>query len=74
MAWSSAEGLEGAVVVVTGAAGGIGKSVTEAFAASGAVVTAVDVDPAVEAVAGACPATAIKASASTFVTSAATPT
>ena len=55
MAWSSAEGLEGAVVVVTGAAGGIGRSVAEAFAASGALVCAVDVDPAVEAVAGALP-------------------
>ena len=44
MAWSSAEGLESAVVVVTGAAGGIGRSVAEAFAAAGARVCAVDVD------------------------------
>ena len=45
MTWSSAEGLEGAVVLVTGAAGGIGRSVAEAFAAAGARVCALDVDP-----------------------------
>ena len=47
MAWTSTEGLEGAVVVVTGAAHGIGRSVAEAFATAGATVCALDLNPAV---------------------------
>lgn len=46
MAWSVGAGLEGRGVIVTGAAGGIGRAVTEAFAATGARVMAVDVDQA----------------------------
>ena len=46
MPWSVAEGLEGKGVIVTGAAGGIGRAVSGAFAASGARVMAVDVDQA----------------------------
>ncbi len=46
MPWSVAEGLEGKGVIVTGAAGGIGRAVSEAFAASGARVMAVDIDQA----------------------------
>src|SRR5258708_16612370 len=44
MAWSVGTGLEGKGVVVTGAAGGIGRKVAEAFAATGARVMAVDLD------------------------------
>lgn len=44
MAWSVGAGLEGRGVVVTGAAGGIGRAVTAAFAAAGARVLAVDLD------------------------------
>ncbi|HYN69394.1 MAG TPA: SDR family oxidoreductase [Candidatus Eisenbacteria bacterium] len=46
MPWSVAAGLEGKGVIVAGAAGGIGRAVSEAFAASGARVMAVDVDQA----------------------------
>lgn len=46
MAWSIGAGLEGKGVIVTGAAGGIGRAVTEAFATTGARVMAVDVDQA----------------------------
>lgn len=42
MAWSVGSGLEGRGVIVTGAAGGIGRAVTQAFAATGARVMAVD--------------------------------
>jgi NAD(P)-dependent dehydrogenase (short-subunit alcohol dehydrogenase family) len=43
MAWNLASGLEGKGVLVTGAAGGIGREVALAFAAAGARVAAVDV-------------------------------
>lgn len=42
--WSVGAGLEGRGVLVTGAAGGIGRAVTKAFASAGAKVVAVDVD------------------------------
>src|ERR1700729_2191796 len=42
MTWSMSSGLEGKGVVVTGAAGGIGREVARAFAAAGAQVAAVD--------------------------------
>lgn len=44
MAWSVGAGLEGRGVLVTGAAGGIGRPVAAAFAAAGARVLAVDLD------------------------------
>jgi len=50
MAWTSTEGLDGTVVLVTGAARGIGRSVANAFAATGATVCALDLDPAVDEV------------------------
>ncbi len=54
MSWSVGAGLEGHGVVVTGAAGGIGRAVVSCFAAAGARVCAVDLDrAAVEAVIGA---------------------
>ncbi len=43
MSWSVGAGLEGKGVIVTGAAGGIGRAVAEAFATTGAKVMAVDV-------------------------------
>lgn len=43
MTWRNDSGFEGRSVVVTGAAGGIGRSVTRAFAEAGARVVAVDV-------------------------------
>src|SRR5260221_1222238 len=46
MTWSVGAGLEGRGVIVTGAAGGIGRAVTEAFATTGARVMAVDIDQA----------------------------
>lgn len=46
MSWSVGAGLEGKGVIVTGAAGGIGKAVAEAFATTGAKVMAVDIDQA----------------------------
>jgi len=46
MTWSVGAGLEGKGVIVTGAAGGIGKAVAHAFSATGAKVMAVDLDPA----------------------------
>ena len=42
MTWRNDAGLSGKSVVVTGAAGGIGRSVTKAFAEAGAHVVAVD--------------------------------
>ncbi len=49
--WSLGAGLEGKGVIVTGAAGGIGRAVAEGFAAVGARVMAVDLDrTAVDAV------------------------
>src|SRR6185295_838196 len=51
MSWSVGAGLEGKGVIVTGAAGGIGKAVAEAFATAGARVMVVDLDEkAVESV------------------------
>ena len=46
MTWSVGAGLDGKGVIVTGAAGGIGKAVAEAFATTGAKVMAVDLDQA----------------------------
>lgn len=46
MTWSVGAGLEGKGVIVTGAAGGIGKAVATAFATTGARVMAVDLDQA----------------------------
>jgi NAD(P)-dependent dehydrogenase (short-subunit alcohol dehydrogenase family) len=46
MTWSIGAGLEGKGVLVAGAAGGIGREVVAAFAATGARVAAVDVDQA----------------------------
>ncbi len=46
MSWSLGAGLEGKGVIVTGAAGGIGRAITEAFATTGAKVMAVDIDQA----------------------------
>lgn len=43
MAWRNDSGLSGTSVVVTGAAGGIGRSVAHAFAEAGAHVVAVDI-------------------------------
>ena len=42
MTWNLGAGLEGKGIIVTGAAGGIGRPVTEMFAATGAKVLAVD--------------------------------
>jgi NAD(P)-dependent dehydrogenase (short-subunit alcohol dehydrogenase family) len=44
MTWSVGAGLEGKGVIVTGAAGGIGKATAEAFSATGAKVMVVDLD------------------------------
>lgn len=44
MSWSVGAGIEGRGVIVTGAAGGIGRPVCEAFATAGARVMAVDLD------------------------------
>jgi len=46
MTWSVGAGLEGRGVIVTGAAGGIGRAVCEAFGKTGARVMAVDLDQA----------------------------
>ncbi len=46
MAWNVASGLEGQGVLVTGAAGGIGRATAEAFAIAGARVMAVDLHQA----------------------------
>ena len=44
MTWSVGAGLEDKGVIVTGAAGGIGRAVARAFASTGAKVMAVDLD------------------------------
>src|SRR5579862_997588 len=44
MTWNAGGGIEGKGVVVTGAAGGIGREVAKAFAGAGARVLAVDVN------------------------------
>jgi len=46
MSWSIASGLEDKEVVVTGAAGDIGRAVAAGFASAGARVCAVDLDQA----------------------------
>lgn len=46
------DGLEGAVAIVTGAAGGIGSAVVRELRAAGAAVVAEDLDPAVEGLEG----------------------
>lgn len=46
MTWSVGAGLEGRVIAVTGAAGGIGRAVSSAFADAGARVMAIDLNPA----------------------------
>ena len=46
MSWSLGAGLDGKGVIVTGAAGGIGRAISKAFATTGAKVMAVDVDQA----------------------------
>lgn len=57
MSWSVGAGLEGRVVLVTGAAGAIGRATAAAFAACGARVAAVDLSAdAVEAVVAELPA------------------
>ena len=48
-------GFEGKTAIVTGAAGGIGRAVTQAFLERGARVVAVDLSPAVEDLDGAVP-------------------
>jgi 3-oxoacyl-[acyl-carrier protein] reductase len=44
MAWNLASGLDGKCVLVTGAAGGIGREVALAFGAAGSRVAVVDLD------------------------------
>src|SRR5260370_39541895 len=44
MAWSVGAGLEGKGVMITGAAGGIGREVAKAFATTGARLMVVDVN------------------------------
>jgi len=46
VAWSVGAGLEGRGVIVTGAAGGIGRAVAKAFGSTGAKVMAIDLDQA----------------------------
>jgi NAD(P)-dependent dehydrogenase (short-subunit alcohol dehydrogenase family) len=46
MTWNLGAGLEGKGVIVTGAAGGIGRAVATAFATTGARVMAIDLDQA----------------------------
>jgi NAD(P)-dependent dehydrogenase (short-subunit alcohol dehydrogenase family) len=44
MAWSVGAGIEGRVIVLTGATGGIGRAIAMAFAATGAAIVATDLD------------------------------
>jgi NAD(P)-dependent dehydrogenase (short-subunit alcohol dehydrogenase family) len=44
MVWSVGAGIEGRVVVLTGATGGIGRAIATAFAATGATIVATDLD------------------------------
>jgi NAD(P)-dependent dehydrogenase (short-subunit alcohol dehydrogenase family) len=54
--WSVGAGLEGHGVIVTGAAGGIGRAVVKAFATTGAKVLAVDLEQSrLDAVLAECP-------------------
>ncbi len=56
MSWNVGAGLEGRGVIVTGAAGGIGRAVTLAFTTTGARVLATDVDQSrLDAVLSECP-------------------
>jgi NAD(P)-dependent dehydrogenase (short-subunit alcohol dehydrogenase family) len=46
MVWSVGAGIEGRVVVLTGATGGIGRAIASAFAAAGATIVATDLEQA----------------------------
>jgi NAD(P)-dependent dehydrogenase (short-subunit alcohol dehydrogenase family) len=46
MVWSVGAGIEGRVVVLTGATGGIGRAIATAFASAGAIIIATDLDQA----------------------------
>ena len=61
MQWRSDAGLPGRSVVVTGAAGGIGRSVVRAFAEAGSHVVAVDVPSGLSAQTGQAPGACVVA-------------